>query len=213
MKLVDEKKALVEISSLRKHRKTVESFSSQQAAIDADKAKIDQVRKELDDPEQKAASKKFDELRKELDEVNKRMEEVSKSRDGLYDERNARESSFSPQQLYVLTRSVRRSVSKQLDELWQKKKASATAFREANNAYCKRPLRARGGTPERGVDLTLITSYPQTKSSTMSVPSVTSAGERSAKSTKSRSAPRSTSGCSRRRRRPRSSARSKTARL
>jgi uncharacterized coiled-coil DUF342 family protein len=93
MKLVDEKKALAEISTLRKHRKTVESFSSQQAAIDADKAKIDQVRKELDDPEQKAASKKFDELRKELDEVNKRMEEVSKSRDGLYDERNARESS------------------------------------------------------------------------------------------------------------------------
>lgn len=150
MKLVDEKKALAEISTLRKHRKTVESFSSQQAAIDADKAKIDQVRKELDDPEQKAASKKFDELRKELDEVNKRMEEVSKSRDGLYDERNARElcccarSLYTPDS-YILTRSVRRSVSKQLDELWQKKKASATAFREANNAYCKRSWRAQWG--------------------------------------------------------------------
>lgn len=92
MKLVDEKKALAEISSLRKQRKTVESFSAQQAAIDADKAKIDEIRQELDDPEQKAASKKFDDLKKELDEVNKRMEDVSKSRDGLYDERNARES-------------------------------------------------------------------------------------------------------------------------
>ncbi|GAA5968357.1 hypothetical protein JCM8115_006528 [Rhodotorula mucilaginosa] len=129
MKLVDEKKALAEISTLRKHRKTVESFSSQQAAIDADKAKIDQVRKELDDPEQKAASKKFDELRKELDEVNKRMEEVSKSRDGLYDERNA--------------------LSKQLDELWQKKKASATAFREANNAYYQKLNDERAKRDER----------------------------------------------------------------
>ncbi|KWU43483.1 hypothetical protein RHOSPDRAFT_19483 [Rhodotorula sp. JG-1b] len=129
MKLVDEKKALAEISTLRKHRKTVESFSSQQAAIDADKAKIDQVRKELDDPEQKAASKKFDELRKELDEVNKRMEEVSKSRDGLYDERNA--------------------LSKQLDELWQKKKASATAFREANNAYYRKLNDERAKRDER----------------------------------------------------------------
>ncbi|POY76529.1 hypothetical protein BMF94_0370 [Rhodotorula taiwanensis] len=116
MKLVDEKKALAEISTLRKHRKTVDSFASQQAAIDADKQKIDEVRKELDDPEQKAASQKFDELRKELDQVNKRMEDVSKSRDALFDERNA--------------------LSKQLDELWQQKKASSSAFRDANNAYC-----------------------------------------------------------------------------
>ncbi|GAA5977283.1 hypothetical protein JCM10908_004923 [Rhodotorula pacifica] len=129
MKLVDEKKALAEISSLRKHRKTVESFSMQQAAIDADKAKIDEVRKELDDPEQKAASKKFDELRKELDEVNKRMEDVSKNRDGLFEERNA--------------------LSKQLDELWQKKKASATAFREANNAYYQKLEAERAKRDER----------------------------------------------------------------
>ncbi|BGP56760.1 hypothetical protein JCM8202_004466 [Rhodotorula sphaerocarpa] len=129
MKLVDEKKALAEISSLRKQRKTVESFSAQQAAIDADKAKIDEIRQELDDPEQKAASKKFDDLKKELDEVNKRMEDVSKSRDGLYDERNA--------------------LSKQLDELWQQKKASAAAFREANNAYYQKLNDERAKRDER----------------------------------------------------------------
>lgn len=89
MKLVDEKKALNEISALRKSRKLVESFETQQQAIDADKAKVDEVRKELDDPEQKAASSKFDELRKELDEINRRMDEVSKGRDGLFEERNA----------------------------------------------------------------------------------------------------------------------------
>ncbi|GAA5889184.1 hypothetical protein JCM8208_007796 [Rhodotorula glutinis] len=115
MKLVDEKKALNEISALRKSRKLVESFATQQQAIDADKAKVDEVRKELDDPEQKAASNKFDELRKELDEINRRMDEVSKGRDGLFEERNA--------------------VSKQLDDLFGRKKASAAAFREANNKY------------------------------------------------------------------------------
>ncbi|KPV72426.1 uncharacterized protein RHOBADRAFT_18227, partial [Rhodotorula graminis WP1] len=115
MKLVDEKKALNEISALRKSRKLVESFATQQQAIDADKAKVDEVRKELDDPEQKAASSKFDELRKELDEINRRMDEVSKGRDGLFEERNA--------------------VSKQLDDLFGRKKASVAAFREANNKY------------------------------------------------------------------------------
>ncbi|BGP26134.1 multicopy suppressor of BFA (Brefeldin A) [Rhodotorula toruloides] len=118
MKLVDEKKALSEISSLRKSRKVVESFAAQQAAIDADKAKIDEVRKELDDPEQKAVSKKMSELRKELDEINKKFDDISKNRDGLFEERNA--------------------ISKQLDELFDKKKASTAAWREANNKYYKK---------------------------------------------------------------------------
>ncbi|GAA5912237.1 hypothetical protein JCM6882_005204 [Rhodosporidiobolus microsporus] len=115
MKLVEEKKALAEISSLRKSRKLVESFAAQQDAIDADKAKVDEVRKELDDPEHKALNDKFDALRKELDEINKKMDETSKVRDGLFEERNA--------------------VSKQLDDLFTQKKASAAAFREANNKY------------------------------------------------------------------------------
>ncbi|BGP41768.1 multicopy suppressor of BFA (Brefeldin A) [Rhodotorula kratochvilovae] len=129
MKLVDEKKALNEISALRKSRKLVESFATQQSAIDADKAKIDEVRKELDDPEQKAANVKFDGLRKELDEINKRMDEVSKGRDGLFEERNA--------------------ISKQLDELFSRKKASATAFREANNKYYQKLNEDRAKRDER----------------------------------------------------------------
>lgn len=104
MKLVDEKKALNEISALRKSRKLVESFATQQQAIDADKAKVDEVRKELDDPEQKAASSKFDELRKELDEINRRMDEVSKGRDGLFEERNAGTSTSLSYSCYICVR-------------------------------------------------------------------------------------------------------------
>ncbi|GAA5879180.1 hypothetical protein JCM16303_001329 [Sporobolomyces ruberrimus] len=115
MKLVAEKKALSEISSLRKSRKTVESFSTLQAAIDSDKKKIDEVRAQLDDPEQKKMDEQFKSIKKELDEVNKKMDEQSKVRDALFDERN--------------------TLSQQLDELFTKKKASAQAFREGNNKY------------------------------------------------------------------------------
>jgi len=95
MKLVDEKKALSEISSLRKSRKTVEGFSTLQASIDNDKKKIDEVRALLDDPEQKKLDEKFKSIKKELDEVNKKMDEQSKGRDALFEERNTRESSIS----------------------------------------------------------------------------------------------------------------------
>ncbi|BGP18049.1 hypothetical protein JCM10213_008415 [Rhodosporidiobolus nylandii] len=115
LRLVDEKKALAEISQLKKSRKLVESFAAQQDAIDADKAKIDEVRKELDDPEHKAITSKLDALRKEMDEINRKMDEGSKVRDGLFEERN--------------------EVNKQLDDLFGRKKASVAAYREANDKY------------------------------------------------------------------------------
>lgn len=88
MKLVDEKKALNEISTLKKTRKAVESFSTQQALIDADKAKIDEIRAGLDDPEARALSDKFTAAKAELDAIHKVNDESSKGRDTLYEERN-----------------------------------------------------------------------------------------------------------------------------
>ncbi|KAI5475599.1 nuclear segregation protein Bfr1 [Pseudohyphozyma bogoriensis] len=129
MKLVDEKKALMEISSLKKTRKTVESFSSQQAAIDADKAKIDTIRASLDDPEAKAISDKFTAVKAELDKINKEQEELSKSRDSLYEERNA--------------------ASKELDAVYTKKKESAAVFREANNKFYQKLNEDRAKRMER----------------------------------------------------------------
>ncbi|KAL8287272.1 hypothetical protein RQP46_003724 [Phenoliferia psychrophenolica] len=115
MKLVDEKKALMEMSSLKKTRKTVESFGAQQAAIDADKKRVDEIRAGLDDPEAKAISDRFNAARTELDQINKAHDEANKGRDGLFEERNA--------------------ISKELDGVFTKKKESANAFREANNKF------------------------------------------------------------------------------
>ena len=116
MKLVDEKKALNEISNLKKTRKTVESFAALQQSIDAEKATLDEIRAGLDDPETKAINDKFTKVKNELDTMNKAHEEASKGRDGLFEERN--------------------SISAQIDAVYTKKKEAMSAFREANNKFC-----------------------------------------------------------------------------
>lgn len=66
MKLVDEKKALGEISSLRKQRKGFAGFDEAQKGIDGVKSQIAELRKTLDNPEAKALSQKYDETNQEL---------------------------------------------------------------------------------------------------------------------------------------------------
>ena len=58
MKLVDEKKALAEISSLRKQRKGFAGFDELQKGIDDTKSKIKALKDSLEDPEAKALSAK-----------------------------------------------------------------------------------------------------------------------------------------------------------
>jgi hypothetical protein len=89
MKLVEEKKALNEISVLKKSRKNLESFSGQQASIDADKATIEEIRANMDSPEAKAINDKFSAAKAELDTIKAASDESNKGRDSLFEERNA----------------------------------------------------------------------------------------------------------------------------
>lgn len=89
MKLVDEKKALAEITQLRRARKTLESSGSIDDAIAADRAKIDELKKQLDDPEQRKVSDRFDELKKEMDGLREEGNKAYEERNKLFDERNA----------------------------------------------------------------------------------------------------------------------------
>merc|ERR1712029_720357 len=79
MKLVDEKKALAEISSLNKARKNFSGFDTQQKAIDDLKNQIAEQKKLLDDPEQKALSQKYTELQTELDALKAEQDEAFKN--------------------------------------------------------------------------------------------------------------------------------------
>ncbi|ORY04267.1 hypothetical protein BCR34DRAFT_491738 [Clohesyomyces aquaticus] len=86
MKLVDEKKALSEISSLNKARKNFSGFDAQQKAIDEVKAQIAEQKKLLDDPEQKALNDKYNVLQKELDGLKGEQDEAFKNMKALRDE-------------------------------------------------------------------------------------------------------------------------------
>ncbi|ORX37940.1 hypothetical protein BD324DRAFT_623892 [Kockovaella imperatae] len=115
MKLVDEKKALAEISSLRRSRKTLESSGSIDDSIAADRAKIDELKKLLDDPESKKVSDKFDQLKKEMDGLREEGNKAYEERNKLFDERNA--------------------LSAKMDELYGKKRDSAQQYREEKDRY------------------------------------------------------------------------------
>ena len=69
LKLVEEKRALQEISQWKRSRRIVEGFQVEQEGIDAERAKADELRKQLDDPVAKAASDRYDAIKKELDEL------------------------------------------------------------------------------------------------------------------------------------------------
>ena len=115
MKLVDERKALNEISALRRVRKTVEDFQAEQDSIDADRKELDELRKQLDDPELKAASERFDKIKAELDELKKESDVAYESRNHLFDER--------------------KQLQERLDEIWSQKKEAQTVYRQESDRY------------------------------------------------------------------------------
>ena len=115
MKLVDERKALNEISALRRVRKTVEDFQAEQDSIDVDRKELDELRKQLDDPEVKAASERFDKIKAELDELKKESDVAYESRNQLFDER--------------------KQLQERLDEVWSRKKEAQTVYRQESDRY------------------------------------------------------------------------------
>jgi hypothetical protein len=87
MKLVEEKKALTEISNLRKQRKNFAQFDDSQKQIDDLKAKIKEIKDSMDDPEAKAMSEKYTKVQTELDAIKAEQDEAYKGLSKLRDER------------------------------------------------------------------------------------------------------------------------------
>ena len=69
MKIVEERKALNDISTLKRARKSVEQFGEQQKEIDELRAQVADLRLSLDDPEMAAANKRYEEIKAEMDEL------------------------------------------------------------------------------------------------------------------------------------------------
>ncbi|KAK4126022.1 hypothetical protein N657DRAFT_288824 [Parathielavia appendiculata] len=88
MKLVDEKKALAEVTSLRKLRKNFSAFDNDQKSIDDLKAKIKEIKDSLEDPEAKALSEQYNAAQAELDSIKAEQDSAFKNLTALRKERD-----------------------------------------------------------------------------------------------------------------------------
>ncbi|EME81117.1 uncharacterized protein MYCFIDRAFT_204190 [Pseudocercospora fijiensis CIRAD86] len=91
LKIVDERKALDEISKLNRVKKSFSGFSDGQKAIDDLKAKIAEERKKLEDPETKALSDRYTAIQAELDQMKAEQNEAKSNLDSLFAEKKKAE--------------------------------------------------------------------------------------------------------------------------
>ncbi|KAG0083354.1 hypothetical protein BGZ93_001895 [Podila epicladia] len=87
LKLIEEKKILSEISTLKKSKKSVDAAQAQQVAIDADKAEIAALKDTIDDTSTRELSVEYNKVQAALDDIGKAKDEVWKKRNELFDER------------------------------------------------------------------------------------------------------------------------------
>ncbi|PMD47687.1 hypothetical protein L207DRAFT_415473 [Hyaloscypha variabilis F] len=114
MKLVDEKKALTEISNLRKQKKGFAGFDEQQKQIDEKKAKLKSLRDTLDDPESKALSEKYNKIQAELDTIKAEQDKAHASLDSLHDQKKKLQA--EQQEKYLAIKKIK-------DDYWKQTRA------------------------------------------------------------------------------------------
>ena len=135
MKLVDERKALAEISSLRKQRKGFAGFEESEKCIADVKAQIAELRKTLDNPESKALSEKYNGIAKELDAIKAEQDEAFRGLNSLRDERTKLQGEQSAK--YAALKEVKDTFYKAKqafreyeNELWKQKQVRQKAERD-----------------------------------------------------------------------------------
>lgn len=87
--LVEEKKALKEISSLNKLKKDFAGIELTQKSIDSDKAKIAELKSSLSLVSNKEIQSEFEKITKELDELSTKNKSVQSMRDELFTKRRS----------------------------------------------------------------------------------------------------------------------------
>jgi uncharacterized coiled-coil DUF342 family protein len=136
MKLVDEKKALSEISTLRRNKKAFGGIEELQAKIDEKKSENAELKKGFDNPESRALSQKYEDNQKELDEIKAAREDTNKNFDSLKAERD---KFYEEQQAtYQAIRKVkddyyaqRKAYKEFEDQIWQQKRERQKAEKDA----------------------------------------------------------------------------------
>jgi uncharacterized coiled-coil DUF342 family protein len=122
MKLVDERKALTDVSSLRKMRKNFGQFDDSQKQIDELRAKIKAIKDSMEDPEQKAMSEQYSKIQAEINKIKAEQDQAYKGISKLRDERTKLQA--EQQEKFTVIRKLK-------DEYYGQKKAFASFEREA----------------------------------------------------------------------------------
>ena len=115
LRIGDEKRAIQEISNMRRLRRTVEGFQARQAAIDREREQEAQLRAQLDDPEAKAISERYEKLKMEFDDLKREDVEAFANRNKLFGEKS--------------------TLQGEIEALWSLKKESQQRFKDANDRY------------------------------------------------------------------------------
>ncbi|OLL23970.1 hypothetical protein NEOLI_003416 [Neolecta irregularis DAH-3] len=115
MKIVEEKKTLVQISNYKRMRKTTSTFMDQQTAIDREKAELKKVREQMEDAETMKLAQEANILHEELAKLKVENEVAYKSRSELFEQRA--------------------SLQQRRDELWSARKAVQQENWEKNKEY------------------------------------------------------------------------------
>lgn len=136
LRLVDERKALSDISNMRKQRKGFAGLEDAQKGINDLKAQISELKKTLDIPEAKALSDKYSEIQKQLDAIKAEQDGVFKNLNALRDERTQLRN--EQQKKYTAIREIkdnyfkaRRAYKEYEDEAWRVRRERQKTEREA----------------------------------------------------------------------------------
>lgn len=121
MRLVDEKKALSDLSNLRKQRKNFGQFEDSQRQIDDLRAKIKEIKDSMEDPEQRAMSDQYNKIQAEIDVIKAEQDEAFKGINSLRDERTKLQA--EQQEKWTEIRKIK-------DDYYGQKKAFAAYDRE-----------------------------------------------------------------------------------
>lgn len=145
MRLVDEKKALSDISTMRKQRKNFAGLDEAQNVINDLKAQIAGLRKTLDTPEAKALSDRYTEIQKELDGIKAEKDGVFKNLNSLKAERTKLQG--QQREKWAVIKETkdkyyqgRRAYKEYEDEAWKVRREKAKAQRDAIEHEKKRKV-------------------------------------------------------------------------
>jgi uncharacterized coiled-coil DUF342 family protein len=122
MKIVDEKKALADISQLNRQKKGFAAFDEAEKGINDVKGQIAELKKSMDDPESKALSDRYIQITAELDQIKAEQDDVYKNLNTLRDERT--KAHKDQQEKYATVKEIK-------DKYYQQRRAAADYEKEA----------------------------------------------------------------------------------